>query len=98
MDGGICHGASGVALIYNKLYHETGMKIFKSAAIHWLDVCLNMTFHKDGLAGYKAWYTEEYGGWRKNADLLEGVAGIGLMMLSFVSMKAPAWDECLLLS
>ena len=98
MDAGICHGASGVALIYNKLYHETGMKIFKSATIHWLDVCLNMAFHEDGLAGYKAWYTEKYGGWRKNADLLEGVAGIGLVMLSFVSCKAPAWDECLLLS
>ncbi|NQT77428.1 MAG: lanthionine synthetase C family protein [Bacteroidetes bacterium] len=97
VDAGICHGASGIALIYNNLYHVSGMEVFKSAAIHWLDVCLNMAFHKDGLAGYKAWYSEEYGGWRKSADLLEGVAGIGLVLLSFVSMKTAGWDECLLL-
>lgn len=48
----------------------------------------------DGLAGYKALHTEmenEYG-------ILEGVAGIGLALLSYVTETEPTWDECLLLS
>ncbi len=71
--------------------------MYEDAALHWLDVCLNMAFHKDGLAGYKSWYHPEYGGWKNTAGLLEGVSGIGLVLMSFISAKEPSWARSLLL-
>ena len=96
-DAGICHGASGIALFYNILYQKTELETFKEAAIYWLDICLNMAFHKDGIAGYKTWYAPEYGGWKNTPGLLEGCSGIGLVLLSFISEREPAWTRSLLL-
>jgi lantibiotic modifying enzyme len=96
-DAGICHGASGLALIFNILYNRTGLIQYREAALHWLDVCLNMSCHIDGIAGYKSWYLPEYGGWKSVPGLLEGAAGIGLCLLSFVSDQEPAWASSLLL-
>jgi hypothetical protein len=57
-----------------------------------------MAVYKDGIAGYKAWHTEKYGGWVAESGLLEGIAGIGLMLVSIVSDIEPKWDRCLFLS
>jgi len=97
-DAGICHGASGIALIYNIMYQQTGRKSLCEAALYWLDVSLNMACHEDGLAGYKAWYHPEYGGWKANTGLLEGVGGIGLTLLSFISEREANWAESLLIN
>ncbi len=96
-DAGICHGAGGLALFYNILFQKTGYRIFAETSLHWLDICLNMAVHEDGIAGYKGWYLPEYGGWKKNAGLLDGAAGIGLVLLSFINDRYPGWAASLLL-
>ena len=96
-DAGICHGAAGIALIYNAVYQKMPNDQIKEAAGHWLDECLKMDIHKNGIAGYSAWYHPQYGGWVKTPGLLEGAAGIGLALMSFLSTKDPAWKEALLL-
>ncbi len=98
IDAGVCHGSAGIAHIYNRMYQYTGILTFKESAIYWLNVTLEKATFADGLAGYKAWYTPEYGGWKNAAGLLEGIAGIGLVLLSATSNIEPKWDECLLLS
>lgn len=98
IDAGICHGAAGIAHIYNRLYQHTRMEPFKEAAIYWLEDTLKKAVFTDGLAGYKAWHTPLHGGWKKQAGLLEGISGIGLVLLAAVSDIEPKWDECLLLS
>ena len=97
-DAGICHGSAGVAHIFNRLYRNTKRAVFKEAAQYWVIETLKMARFKDGYAGYKTWHTEDYGGWQNSKTLLEGIAGIGLCLLSFVMHEDPAWDECLLLS
>jgi lantibiotic modifying enzyme len=97
VDAGICHGAAGLALMNNIFYQHSHNKLFREAAAHWADVCLNMAFHSDGLGGYKAFYSAESGGWTKVAGLLEGAAGIGLTFLSFVSPIMPAWHKAFLI-
>jgi len=57
-----------------------------------------MTKFEDGLAGFKSWRTEEYGGLSNDLGFLEGIAGIGLALISSISDIEPAWDECLLLN
>ncbi|MCK4569958.1 MAG: lanthionine synthetase C family protein [Bacteroidales bacterium] len=97
VDAGICHGASGLALFYNILSQKTKQNVFEDAALHWMDVCLNMAIHKDGLAGYKSWYLPAYGGWKNTEGLLEGITGIGLVLLLFISNREPGWARSLLL-
>jgi len=97
-DAGICHGTSGVTQFFNRLYHDTKLMEFKEAADYWAFETLKMAIYEDGLAGYKSWRLKEKGGSQSREDLLEGIAGIGLSLLSFVMPEEPAWDECLLLS
>ncbi|MCK5168939.1 MAG: hypothetical protein KAQ75_03590, partial [Bacteroidales bacterium] len=98
IDAGLCHGTAGIAHIYNRMYNNTGRDEFKKAAIYWFEQTLKMAKYDDGLAGYKAWRTPEYGGLQNEYGFLEGIAGIGLALISAVSDIEPKWDECLLLS
>lgn len=98
VDAGLCHGSSGIAHIYNRMYHYTGRDDFRKAALHRFDQTLEMATFDDGYAGYKALHGKQRGGWVKEAGLLEGIAGIGLALISAVSDVEPKWDECLLLS
>jgi lantibiotic modifying enzyme len=98
VDAGLCHGSSGIAHIYNRMYHYTGRDEFRKAALYWFDQVLETAVFDDGYAGYKALHGKQRGGWVKEAGLLEGIAGIGLALISAVSTVEPKWDECLLLS
>ncbi|MCX6583336.1 MAG: lanthionine synthetase C family protein [Candidatus Aminicenantes bacterium] len=98
IDAGLCHGAAGIAHIYNRMYQHTGVASFKESALYWLEETLKLATYEDGYAGFKAWHTEKYGGWIPEAGLLEGVAGIGLMMISMLSDIEAHWDRCLFLS
>jgi lantibiotic modifying enzyme len=97
-DAGLCHGSAGIAHIYNRLWQETGDEAFAETARFWYDSTLKLAIFNDGLAGYKAWRLPKYGGWINEAGLLEGVAGIGLTLISALFPLEPAWDRCLLLS
>ncbi len=98
VDAGLCHGAAGIAHIYNRLWQETGDDEFAAAARHWFAHTLDLAVHEDGPAGYKAFRMPQYGGWTAETGLLEGVAGIGLALISALYPIEPAWDRLLLLS
>jgi len=73
------------------------MSEFKKAADYWFAQTLKMSTFADGLAGYKTWYGKEKG-WVNEYNLLEGIAGIELALMSYYYEVEPTWDECLLLS
>lgn len=97
-DAGLCHGTAGIAHIFNRFYKETKLKEFDDARWYWLEQTLNFATHDKGLAGFKNWQGKE--GWQNDYGLLEGVAGIGLMLLGFLSndIEDLDWDRVLLLS
>ena len=66
-------------------------------AAYWIGRTLSMAKFEDGLAGYKTWQGAERG-FRNEYGLLEGIAGIRLVLLAYLSDEEPTWDECLLLS
>lgn len=82
IDAGLCHGAASVCMMFHYAYRQTGEKLFEEVRDYWFDVTLNIGSRKEGLAGYSAWHMAEYGGWVKEYGLLEGISGIGLLLLS----------------
>ncbi|OJJ19408.1 hypothetical protein BKI52_21605 [marine bacterium AO1-C] len=98
-DAGVCHGAFGIAKMFDKIYQETQKPVFKETAEFWLQEALQMDIHADGLAGYKKFYPKDTNEqWKNDLCLLEGITGIGLTLIDFLSDTPNNWDECLLIS
>ena len=95
-DAGLCHGAAGIGHIFYRAWWNTRLPEFKNAADYWFGQTIKMSIFADGLAGYKAWSGKE--GWVNSYGLLDGIAGIGLSLLTYCYEVEPRWDECLLLS
>jgi len=96
-DAGLCHGAYGVMHMYDHMYKETGEKVCKESADFWLDQGLKMAIHTNGLAGYMKWQGGDQAGWKPEINLLGGVSGIGLAMISYLAPFDTKWNECLLI-
>ncbi len=96
-DSAICHGAYGNALIFERLYRETGNTSFKAAADYWILEGLSMANFSDGYAGYKQWDGANMG-WKNESGFLTGIAGIGMVTLFYLSEFESSWDECLMVS
>ncbi len=94
-DAGLCHGSSGIAHIYNRIYQATNDQLFKDAALYWYSKTID-TFGigTDSLGGYRVYLGT--GEWKKEYNLLEGISGIGLSLLGSISSIEPQWDSCLL--
>ena len=96
VDACLCHGTSGIALVFCRMWRNTRLPEFKRAADHWIEQTLKMARFEDGLAGYKIWHGKD--GFVNQTGLLEGIAGIGLALTSYAYDMDPTWDQCLLLS
>lgn len=95
-DAGLCHGTAGIAHIYNRMYWETNILDFKKIANFWVDKTLEMSYHKNSLAGFSAFYENHF---EDDYSFLEGISGIGLALLFHINPKVePTWDKCLLIS
>jgi len=58
-DAGLCHGSAGVAHVFWNLFLNTGLPEFRETTDYWLNTALQMSKYDDGLAGFKAWRTED---------------------------------------
>lgn len=94
-DAGLCHGSFGNAQVFNYFYRQTGITEFKNASKFWIKDGVNKANHKSGYAGFKR-HTPD--GWTNELSLLEGIAGIGLSIISHLSEEEVNWDECLMIS
>jgi lantibiotic biosynthesis protein len=79
----ICHGAAGVAHMYARAWSMTEDASLRTAALAWFD-CL--------LAHAEAEVPEMWTG------LLDGLAGVALVLLAQLSEVDPSWDRIFLLS
>ena len=100
IDTGLCHGAAGVAHLFNRLYQATGERVFRDAARYWFHQTMKMRRLKYGVAGFPArLYKRSIGKhWSAQPGLLYGAAGIALALLSAVTPVEPAWDRVMLAS
>jgi hypothetical protein len=100
-DSALCHGATGVAHIFNRIYHLTGDPDCREAALTWLQRALAMRRPDEGVGGFLTYVKPEPGNqtiWEPNPAFLDGSIGIALALLSGLEPIEPAWDRLLLLS
>ncbi len=91
-DAGLCHGSASVCMMYHYMYRQTGLPLFERTRDYWLDRTLQWGHMDDGLAGYKIWHWTDRS-WSLGYGLLEGISGIGLMLLSLAEpeMESAKW-------
>ena len=101
VDAGLCHGASGLALTFARLFHATGEERLRDAGRRWFEQALALRRPGHGIAGFPSWQPVEDGsqGWEWSDDqgLLTGASGTGLALLAAATGVEPAWDLVLLL-
>ena len=96
IDAGFCHGASGIAQIFLRMYHETLHIDFLNASNYWIAQTLNMAIFNDGAASYKT--LGDNNNWIIDHTLLTGISGIGLVLISSLgSIYTSEWDKIFLL-
>jgi lantibiotic modifying enzyme len=101
VDAGLCHGASGLGHIFNRLFQATGEERFADAARFWFERTLALRQPERGIAGYAAWMPSLPGnkdGWIDDPGILTGAAGIALALLAATTTVEPEWDRILLVS
>jgi lantibiotic modifying enzyme len=97
---GLCHGAAGIAHLFNRFFQATGEEVFEKAAISWFETLLACRRPGEGIGGYVAYIMHDRGpmDWHSDPGFLTGAAGIGLSLLSGLSPVEPSWDRLLLIS
>ncbi|QRK06025.1 lanthionine synthetase C family protein [Archangium violaceum] len=100
-DAGLCHGATGLGHIYNRLYQASREPLFKEAATAWFARALEMRRPGEGLAGFLSWsllpgQQEEEIGWIPDGSLLSGTTGIALALQAACHPFTPTWDGMLM--
>src|SRR5215203_4765159 len=99
VNAGFCHGAAGLAHLYNRMYQATGETKLRRAALHWLERTLD--FYRLARENGGAWVQ---GSWDQKPwtwtgiELVEGAAGVALVLLAAATSAEPTWDRMFLVS
>ena len=97
-DACFCHGAAGLAHIYNAAFQRTGSVQMRDQAMRWLTEVLRIRTPGTGIAGYQFLKVDgESSRCVPDATLLSGVAGIALVLLAAVEDREPEWQALYLL-
>ena len=97
-DACFCHGAAGLAHIYNVAFQRTGSTQMRDHAKRWLTEVLRLRTPGTEIAGYQFLKVDgESPRCVADATLLSGVAGIALVLLAAVENREPEWQALYLL-
>jgi hypothetical protein len=78
---GILTGTMGIAHLYNHFYQQTSVEVFKTAALYWISETYKQKTMQSEI----------------DVSLLDGLTGMGLVLISAMADFKPDWDSCLLL-
>jgi lantibiotic biosynthesis protein len=94
-----CHGAAGLAHLYNRFYQATGEPKLGGAAVYWLGRTLD-SYHqaRDRGEGWVLGGSGEQPWTWTGIDIVEGVAGVALVLVAATTSVEPIWDRMFLVS
>lgn len=100
VDAGICHGSAGLAHLYNRLYQATGEPKLGRAAVYWLERTLD--YYRTARGSGPSWVLGSTDPARQEPwtgiGVVDGAAGVALVLLAATTPVEPAWDRMFLLS
>lgn len=82
-----CHGSAGMAQVYHTFHELSGIGRYKEAQQYWIEQTISMLSSESEKGFYLG----------KECDLLEGLVGINLSLLSVLSSKPLSWSKAFLL-
>jgi hypothetical protein len=99
-DAPLCHGAIGVAHIFNRLYQSENDSRCRDAAFIWFERALGMRQRIGGAGGFSRRRPDPDGRdvWEASPAFLDGAIGVALALMSAMTSIEPAWDRMLMLS
>ena len=93
-DACLCHGTGGISLIYDFVYQLCPIPEFHKASIYWLEQTFEMNDFSNSKIGYKS-YNPKDGKHYEEYNLLEGISGIGLSIMTMLYHEK--WSDILFL-
>ena len=91
----LCHGTSSISYMYKKICELSGNPLANAESHKWLDLTL------DSLQKYfsnaEAIESRRYEYFNTSCSFLNGLSGVGLVLLSFIHQSDTQWDKILLL-
>jgi hypothetical protein len=101
-DACFCHGAAGLAHLYNRMYQATGEPQLRRAALYWLERTLG--FYRLARDTGGSWVEgssdsapRERWTW-SGVEMVDGVVGVALVLLAAATSVEPTWDRMFLVS
>src|SRR5215203_2381477 len=102
VNAGFCHGTAGLAHLYNRMYQASGEPKLGRAALYWLERTLDFyRLAKDNGGSWVqgSWDPDKHKPWTwTGIELVEGAAGIALVLLAAATSVEPVWDRMFLVS
>jgi hypothetical protein len=95
-DAGLCHGAAGLGVLFQRFHSRHGGDELAAAATHWYRAALEQRRPADEFFAGVWGYTVE--GPRATHAWLTGATGVAMALLAAVTGSAPEWDRLLLAS
>jgi hypothetical protein len=95
VDAGLCHGAAGLAHLFNRLHQMTGVPALADAARSWSGRTVDMCA---AVLPPRVAAVEDAGLPWNGAGVLEGRVGIALALLAAGTAVEPVWDRMLLVA
>jgi lantibiotic modifying enzyme len=102
VNANFCHGAAGLAHLYNRMYQATGEPKLGRAAVYWLERSLG--FYRLARDAGDSWVQGNWDPGQRELwtwtgiELVEGAAGVALVLLAAATSVEPTWDRMFLVS
>lgn len=102
VNANFCHGAAGLAHLYNRMYQATGEGELGRAALYWLERTLG--FYRRARDTGGSWVRGSWDPGQRElwtwtgTELVEGAAGVALVLLAAATSAEPTWDRMFLVS
>jgi lantibiotic biosynthesis protein len=97
-DACFCHGAAGIAHIFNLAFQRTGSTEMRAHARRWILNILRRKMPEQGIGGYRFLkIDQDVPRWASDPTLASGAAGVALVLLAAIEDREPRWQSLFLL-
>lgn len=84
------------AHLLNRCYHTLEEPYLKDLSINAFEYMLDYAPYVEKTTGYKVWLTHSQNICSLHLGIVNGLAGVGLSLITAVSSMIPQWDECVI--